>query len=237
MVPSNSLLKRRRCWDLFLGAPDRGAETAILVVNKKSSFTLEDARLALAVMHDEIDARHPQVPTDISNPNPVNRQLLLATRSKVAPAADVFIQGLQENSSGRDTATILRWERLASLAEDGAVGSLFSSSQAEGKRRFHRAGAVSLPTWLVEEREKERHDRSERLFDLEAPFLPSGDQPEAIDALTRGLLEGKRHQTLLGATGTVSAKSDVLARHDFLVESMALGCFTSTSIQILSRFR
>jgi excinuclease ABC subunit B len=39
-------------------------------------------------------------------------------------------------------------------------------------------------------------------FQLEAPFEPQGDQPQAIAALLQGLQMGKRHQTLLGATGT-----------------------------------
>ena len=39
-------------------------------------------------------------------------------------------------------------------------------------------------------------------FRLRSDFQPKGDQPAAIEALTRGLLEGKRHQTLLGITGS-----------------------------------
>ena len=39
-------------------------------------------------------------------------------------------------------------------------------------------------------------------FQLEAPFQPSGDQPEAIEALAAGVKEGMRTQVLLGATGT-----------------------------------
>ena len=39
-------------------------------------------------------------------------------------------------------------------------------------------------------------------FNLQAPYTPEGDQPEAIKQLLKGLEEGKRHQTLLGATGT-----------------------------------
>jgi excinuclease ABC subunit B len=39
-------------------------------------------------------------------------------------------------------------------------------------------------------------------FQLEAPFQPSGDQPEAIEALTEGVKKGMRTQVLLGATGT-----------------------------------
>jgi excinuclease ABC subunit B len=40
------------------------------------------------------------------------------------------------------------------------------------------------------------------LFDLHAPFSPSGDQPEAIKLLTEGLYQGIRSQTLLGVTGS-----------------------------------
>lgn len=39
-------------------------------------------------------------------------------------------------------------------------------------------------------------------FQLEAPFAPSGDQPEAIEALAKGVKEGMDTQVLLGATGT-----------------------------------
>ncbi|MGL5793305.1 MAG: excinuclease ABC subunit UvrB, partial [Waterburya sp.] len=40
------------------------------------------------------------------------------------------------------------------------------------------------------------------LFNLQAPFEPQGDQPQAIAQLTKSLQEGNRFQTLLGATGT-----------------------------------
>src|SRR4030095_12286833 len=39
-------------------------------------------------------------------------------------------------------------------------------------------------------------------FKLHAPFQPMGDQPEAIQALVDGVISGKKHQVLLGATGT-----------------------------------
>ena len=39
-------------------------------------------------------------------------------------------------------------------------------------------------------------------FQLEASFAPSGDQPEAIEALVKGVKEGMDTQVLLGATGT-----------------------------------
>ncbi len=37
---------------------------------------------------------------------------------------------------------------------------------------------------------------------LAAPFVPTGDQPQAIEALRRGLERGDRHQVLLGVTGS-----------------------------------
>ena len=39
-------------------------------------------------------------------------------------------------------------------------------------------------------------------FKLKSDFLPTGDQPEAIRALTDGILAGERAQTLLGVTGS-----------------------------------
>lgn len=39
-------------------------------------------------------------------------------------------------------------------------------------------------------------------FHLHAPYKAAGDQPQAIDALVAGVNEGRRHQTLLGVTGS-----------------------------------
>lgn len=40
------------------------------------------------------------------------------------------------------------------------------------------------------------------MFELKSNFKPSGDQPEAIKELSRGIEDKKRYQVLLGATGT-----------------------------------
>ena len=40
------------------------------------------------------------------------------------------------------------------------------------------------------------------MFNLVSKYKPSGDQPNAIDELVKGLNEGKKEQVLLGATGT-----------------------------------
>src|ERR1700730_6531985 len=40
------------------------------------------------------------------------------------------------------------------------------------------------------------------MFDLGSSYQPAGAQPQAITALTEGLLSGAKHQTLLGVTGS-----------------------------------
>src|SRR3989337_2543720 len=39
-------------------------------------------------------------------------------------------------------------------------------------------------------------------FRLVSNYKPTGDQPQAIEKLTEGLLKGERYQTLLGVTGS-----------------------------------
>ena len=51
-------------------------------------------------------------------------------------------------------------------------------------------------------------------FQLEAPYKPTGDQGPAIDALAAGLEEGRKHQALLGVTGSgkTFTMANVIAR-------------------------
>ena len=42
----------------------------------------------------------------------------------------------------------------------------------------------------------------EKSFHLVSPYQPTGDQPQAIDALVRGLQDGDREQILMGVTGS-----------------------------------
>ena len=44
--------------------------------------------------------------------------------------------------------------------------------------------------------------QADQQFDLVADYQPTGDQPEAIAALTKGIEAGRKAQILLGATGT-----------------------------------
>ena len=39
-------------------------------------------------------------------------------------------------------------------------------------------------------------------FNIVSPYQPAGDQPQAIQNLTEGILQGEKYQTLLGVTGS-----------------------------------
>ncbi len=51
-------------------------------------------------------------------------------------------------------------------------------------------------------------------FELVSEFAPAGDQPDAIDRLTEGVMRGDRHQVLLGVTGSgkTFTTANVIAR-------------------------
>jgi excinuclease ABC subunit B len=51
-------------------------------------------------------------------------------------------------------------------------------------------------------------------FKINSSFEPRGDQPQAIEKLSRNLLGGKRYQTLLGVTGSgkTFTMANVIAR-------------------------
>ena len=53
------------------------------------------------------------------------------------------------------------------------------------------------------------------VFKLVSDYRPTGDQPDAIDALTRGLAAGKRFQVLEGVTGSgkTFTLANVIAHH------------------------
>jgi excinuclease ABC subunit B len=54
------------------------------------------------------------------------------------------------------------------------------------------------------------------MFDLQAPFKPSGDQPQAIESLIRGIESGQKMQTLKGVTGSgkTFTMANVIAHFD-----------------------
>ncbi len=77
----------------------------------------------------------------------------------------------------------------------------------------------------------------EEKFKLHSNFLPSGDQPEAIDGLVAGIYDGKRYQTLLGVTG--SGKTFTMANVIAKVNkpTLVLAHNKTLAAQLCSEFR
>jgi len=48
----------------------------------------------------------------------------------------------------------------------------------------------------------ESNPKDGHVFKLQAPYKPTGDQPQAIETLVKGFREGNQFQTLLGVTGS-----------------------------------
>jgi excinuclease ABC subunit B len=77
----------------------------------------------------------------------------------------------------------------------------------------------------------------DRKFELATPFQPTGDQPQAIEALSAGILEGRRSQVLLGVTGSgkTFTMANVIARVN---KPTLILCHNKTlAAQLFSEFR
>lgn len=75
------------------------------------------------------------------------------------------------------------------------------------------------------------------LFQLVSDYAPAGDQPTAIDALVRGLKEGRHYQTLQGVTGSgkTFTLANVIARMDRPV--LVLSHNKTLAAQLYSEFK
>ncbi len=67
---------------------------------------------------------------------------------------------------------------------------------------FEQLGIYDIMIIIAHQPEKGRMNGFMDRFQLVSEYQPSGDQPTAIAELVEGVKAGKRHQTLLGATGT-----------------------------------
>ncbi len=78
--------------------------------------------------------------------------------------------------------------------------------------------------------------REER-FKLRSDFAPSGDQPEAIEELVKGIEKGKKYQTLLGVTGSgkTFTMANVIARVNR--PTLVLAHNKTLAAQLCSEFR
>ncbi len=79
--------------------------------------------------------------------------------------------------------------------------------------------------------------RTNQAFELVSPFGPAGDQPQAIEQLVRGLREGKKHQVLMGVTG--SGKTFTMANVIAQVQrpTLVLSHNKTLAAQLYSEFR
>jgi len=74
-------------------------------------------------------------------------------------------------------------------------------------------------------------------FKLVTPFTPKGDQPQAIKKLSKGVIQGKKHQVLLGVTG--SGKTFTMANVIERVQRPALVIAPNKALaaQLFSEFK
>jgi excinuclease ABC subunit B len=74
-------------------------------------------------------------------------------------------------------------------------------------------------------------------FQLVSDFQPAGDQPQAIEALVRGVRAGKRDQVLLGVTG--SGKTFTMANviQELQRPALVLSHNKTLAAQLFAEFR
>ena len=74
-------------------------------------------------------------------------------------------------------------------------------------------------------------------FKLQAPFIPTGDQPEAIAQLVQGVLDQKRHQVLLGATGTGKTFTIASVIQELQMPALIMAHNKTLAAQLYAEFR
>lgn len=74
-------------------------------------------------------------------------------------------------------------------------------------------------------------------FELISDFTPQGDQPEAIDKLTKGLLRGDEAQTLLGVTGSGKTYTMAHVIQNVQLPTLVISPNKTLSAQLYNEFR
>ena len=59
-----------------------------------------------------------------------------------------------------------------------------------------------IQLYLIVKDDKIKTRKEATMFELISKFKPSGDQPQAIEKLVKGIKNGEKHQTLMGVTGS-----------------------------------
>jgi excinuclease ABC subunit B len=74
-------------------------------------------------------------------------------------------------------------------------------------------------------------------FELNSPFQPSGDQPDAIKAMVEGVLRGDKYQTLLGVTGSGKTFSIANVLQETQRPALILSHNKTLAAQLYSEFK
>jgi len=74
-------------------------------------------------------------------------------------------------------------------------------------------------------------------FQLQAPYRPTGDQPEAIRQLVEGVRRGFRHQVLLGATGTGKTYTIANVIAELQMPALVMAHNKTLAAQLYAEFR
>ncbi|WMW22250.1 excinuclease ABC subunit UvrB [Methanolobus mangrovi] len=76
-----------------------------------------------------------------------------------------------------------------------------------------------------------------RPFKLVSEYSPKGDQPKAISQLTEGMLSGKKHQTLLGVTGSGKTFTVANVIQNVQKPTLVIAHNKTLAAQLFSEFR
>jgi len=74
-------------------------------------------------------------------------------------------------------------------------------------------------------------------FQLQAPFKPTGDQPEAITSLVSGVRQGMKNQVLLGATGTGKTFTIASVIQELQVPAIIMAHNKTLAAQLYAEFK
>ena len=114
---------------------------------------------------------------------------------------------------------------------DENINAAQASEQSRGCARTGTGGDVKDAAGSL------RRYGSDRKFEVVSEYTPSGDQPQAIEKISRAILSGMKEQVLLGATG--SGKTYTMAKVIERVQrpTLVLAHNKTLAAQLCSEFR
>ncbi|HRS75006.1 MAG TPA: DEAD/DEAH box helicase family protein, partial [Anaerolineaceae bacterium] len=74
-------------------------------------------------------------------------------------------------------------------------------------------------------------------FHLQAPYQATGDQPEAVKQLIKGIRQGMRNQVLLGATGTGKTFTIAKVIQELQMPALVMAHNKTLAAQLYAEFR